>query len=226
MRLLLLIWIVLLSGCGEARKAFAAVDRATEIKLASGISISAEEAQQFVKSTQQLRDERDQMRVSLKCKDEAIALSVKRDEQKEKDAERAAVKAQSVYGRWLAGIIFGLATLITIFSFTPIGKFLPGWVGPVGMAAGIVILCASFLWLWCFDHIWYFIVPISSAMVLCGLAWLYKLLVLHKIVTVHNNALESGVDEVIAGKEALESEIKHGVHIFAKRVRARILKTT
>lgn len=148
----------------------------------------------------------------------------------EQDQEEAAreLRQQAALGRKLAGLVFGLAVLLTIFSFTPWGAWVPRWAGPAGMAVGVGLLIAAQAWSGIAAHLTLLgiIALVAGAGVaLLAMAKAGLLLHIRQGLTTRLESAQTDAEVLDAKADALEAELLHGVHHLGQRLRKKPPKT-
>lgn len=159
---------------------------------------------------------------------EQVAASDRRAEQADRDAQQATARTQAAWGRRIAFLCFAASVLCTILSFTPWGAIIPKWAGPAGMAGGVSILIAAACWVWVADHLLPMALGVGGIGALVALIVIFKSTLLLRIRQTYSHAMEnatSEADELAAKANALEAELKGGVHALGQRLRGKAVKT-
>ena len=220
---ILLLLLAMLTGCSVFNDRPLSVEApATEKPIESPRPVPTN-GDQWRREADALRKERDALAGDLAVKDQAISTADRR-------ADEADLAAQVAWGRRIAFLVFGLAVVVTVLSFTPWGKIIPWWVGPMGLAGAVGILVAARIWQAVGLNLGWI------ALVLGGLAAIPLILmarrigILGRIRAEFTGDIERAADlqpveaaaVVAAAKlKAFTAEQCHGVHAMGQRLRGK-----
>ncbi len=234
----LLMLVLLLAGCGSTKNGSPKGNPGSKQPVASvpvrnaegGLGTAPRTSDEWRTYGEQLKNERDDALRIAHNKDNEIEIVNQRIIDREQAEIRKEHAQEAAIGRRIAAICFGISTILTILSFLPIwwAKLIPKWAGPMGVAAGVALLAASFIWIWVADHIVYLSLGAGVIGVLVVLLIFKKGITLVSIRQWYQDLSEhttSEAEEYSLKAQALEREIQCGVHAAGQMLRGKPEKT-